>query len=107
MTGVVVDPAQSCLLLVGGISEGMEDLTDPTDIQLFPNPASSEITLNIVNQAVEIRDFIITDVSGRVVRTFSTDKSRVENNLSEFAVGVYIIRTILSGSPVRRMFIKN
>jgi len=107
VTGVVVDPSGSCILKVGGIQQGINENTDLIDFQVFPNPASNILNINIVNQGNAIHEYFITDLSGRKVRQFSTNKSRVVINIADLASGVYVIRTEISEIPIRRMFIKN
>ena len=75
--------------------------TDNLNVNLYPNPASSEATLSIkgINGKVKIS---ITDVQGRTVSTIERESSNGEVNhsinLEAYAKGVYYIRIQSSNS---------
>ena len=76
---------------------------DNLDVNLYPNPASSEATLSIkgINGKVKIS---ITDVQGRSISTIERESSNGEVNhsinLEAYAKGVYYIR-IQSESSIK------
>ena len=61
-----------------------------SDIQLFPNPASSQIVINNTNTAFAFETIIIVDAYGRTVK--SIDATGTDNytiDLSSLAEGFY------------------
>lgn len=77
-------------------------------VELFPNPAKNELTVNLPN----LHDFIgakILDASGRQLMeaTVSKETIQMEFNLSGLPAGVYFIHFNSPTSPVVRRLIKN
>lgn len=72
---------------------GIEELTNVRELNVYPNPASTElnISLNLIsNEKINLN---LTDMSGRVVRTVQMNASAGSNqhsfNLSDVAAGIY------------------
>jgi hypothetical protein len=63
-----------------------------TKVDLFPNPASSSVTVNIVGSFDNPIKFELYDYSGRMVRTFMINAPITTIDVSEFPDGVYIMK---------------
>lgn len=89
-----------------GINSNVQNI----DINLYPNPAIDQITLeyNLLESApVEIR---ITDINGRVVLQENTGNLPVGEHQSEFNIqhlppGVYALNLIHSGEVISNKFV--
>lgn len=79
--GPVKDPA------LGVTSTGIEEITEPV-IFVGPNPTSSELNINLYQNAKATVEII--DISGKLVLTQSFD-SQAEFDISKFANGVYVV----------------
>jgi hypothetical protein len=67
-----------------------------TDFNLFPNPASDYVMINLTHPAPEDITVTISDVSGRPVGTYPLKKGEkiIRLNLNRFAIGIYIIHLV-------------
>lgn len=86
----------------------VDDVTDVTAVELFPNPASNQVSLRLdgVNGLVDIE---IVDMSGRVV--LSQAASPVSDavfvlDVSNLSIGSYFIRAKAEGLDVVKRLIK-
>lgn len=72
------------------VTETNWDKVQP-QIQIFPNPTLSFITINIQNQDLNGTNWIIRDGLGRIVRTGSVDSSNFQIDLSVLKNGTYFL----------------
>lgn len=82
------------------------DNVEGTDVTLFPNPASTTVTIDLsgIEGTAEVS---IIDQSGRTVYTGKTDSNRQQVNVSGFAKGAYFVRvTGSNASAVRKLVVK-
>jgi len=65
---------------------GIKDLFD-SEISIFPNPTNGFININ----TSEHYDITVTDISGRILKTYSNSENRFILNISNFNKGIYFI----------------
>ncbi|WP_409018822.1 T9SS type A sorting domain-containing protein [Dyadobacter sp. CY347] len=65
------------------------EITDNTDISIYPNPTSSLV--RIKSESI-IREVEIINAAGRKIRTLNPDKHFFELDISAWMPGVYIVR---------------
>jgi hypothetical protein len=86
----------------------VENLTI-SEIKVYPNPASENITISISNNANRnAENLVIYDVSGKVVyeeQLNSTDQIQI--NLSSLISGIYVIHFQTENGNITRTFTKN
>ena len=86
---------------------GLEDVTFLKSIQLFPNPATDNVTMNY-NLAVAGQASIdVLDITGRLIKeVYQGNKSTGPQNqiidLSDLVSGIYFVRLSLNGEQVVR-----
>lgn len=68
------------------LSVGFENLIE---IKLFPNPASNTVYLNINEQINTINSISITDLNGKLIKNFTSNRIL---DVSDLASGIYIVR---------------
>ncbi len=77
------------------LSSLAEEIAGALQVSLYPNPATSQATLEIngLNQDAKI---VISDLQGRILSQdqISAGKTRYTINVSEMASGVYYIRIV-------------
>jgi hypothetical protein len=73
----------------GQIDNSIEEFS--TAISLFPNPATTSITLQVNSELVG-KDFIIYDAVGKVILKDKITSTLQTINISELAVGSYILK---------------
>lgn len=83
---------------VTGLSEPTANLTD---IKIFPNPAKSNITIDI-NTALNNSDIFIYDVSGRIVwqKNAVMGKDKIDVSVSDLPRGIYFIKVLQQDKEV-------
>jgi chitodextrinase len=78
----------------GGIEFGSDGIQLANKLVIYPNPASSYITLSgLANGSV----ISIINTEGKIVYTNSTNNTRHSINLSKFRPGLYLIRVVVNG----------
>ena len=76
-----------------------DDNFTATDFSIYPNPASDIININLGN--LQIKQVQITDINGRVVKTFETEiTSEAQINIQNLNSGLYMM-SIFTNEGVR------
>ena len=70
---------------------GITEVEGENSINIFPNPVSDQLTIEIDNVTGERLNADITDISGRVIETIRLRGSKVQLNTSNYDSGVYIL----------------
>ena len=73
-----------------------------TDINIFPNPASHEISYNINKREFQAGKIIINDISGRKLKELKINKLSGRINVSGFSPGTYFINFHGSKATVKK-----
>lgn len=72
----------------------IEQVSESTPIIIYPNPASSEVNINLKNYGNNSTSIEIYDLNGRLIRQqTSKNQSIVNMSTGELNHGIYIIRT--------------
>ena len=74
-------------------------------VKLFPNPALSEITINLGENWIGSR-LSITDINGNTVAYFIAGSRSQKINLQSLKPGVYFVRGEKEDAVIRKKFIK-
>jgi hypothetical protein len=79
---------------------------------IFPNPATTQITVTFNNDYVGNYKFVVYDVKGKIVTQYNYSKQagqvQQQLDISKLPGGMYYLETIYEGSlkPVIRKFVK-
>ncbi len=85
----------------GYVAEEVKSINNANDnIRLYPNPASSSLTLTSVNA---INSLIITDLLGQTVYTRQFSSQQVRIDVADLPKGIYFVK--VNGSAIRK-FVK-
>lgn len=76
-----------------------------TMIQVFPNPATTELNIQI-DPSVFIRSYTIFDVNGKSIQTSNTSSSMESINVSYLSQGLYFLQLKTSEGDVSIRFVK-
>jgi CubicO group peptidase (beta-lactamase class C family) len=71
---------------------GIKENTNSSSLDLFPNPATNDLTINLgsTNKNAEIT---ITDITGKIIyTTTSTEAKLLEVSTKDFSSGVYVVQ---------------
>jgi hypothetical protein len=83
-----------------------EDKFEPTDyITLYPNPASTVITIKNVLPA-KSSDIIIFNMQGRLMTKVATTNEYQNIDISSYAAGTYILKMTVNEEVIVKKFIK-
>ena len=74
-------------------------------VKLFPNPALSEMTINLGENWIGSRLAVI-DINGNTVFYFTAGSKAQKINLGALKPGVYFVQGENLGSVIRKKFIK-
>lgn len=87
-----------------GITEADPNL----GIQVFPNPATDQITLNLTSLDANEAQIIISDVTGNVVRKEYNNKLNepIMVNLNNMHTGTYFLKVVAGNHQYNQSFIK-
>lgn len=81
---------------------GIADFIQLQGITLSPNPASTNLNIAVIQQAV----IEILDVQGRLIKSFTTTDNKASIDISSFAAGVYILKAKTEKGIVITKFLK-
>lgn len=68
----------------------IETLSDNGTITMFPNPATTAVTLSGKNP---IGHIVITDITGKTAAEFNTAQQELNINISGYESGMYLIKS--------------
>jgi hypothetical protein len=93
---------------------GIEETLRATSVQVYPNPTSGQLTIEMSDIRYPISDIAIYDVMGRTVGAYGirpkigkSDIGKSEINLSHLPAGIYFIRIQTDKGMVTRKVVKN
>lgn len=91
-----------------GVNDPSASLS-PDNLQLFPNPAVNELTINLDAQGLNFTSFEIIDSTGRIIAGDTFDSTTQRSiDVSSFTQGVYFARVITQDNQVLvKRFLKN
>lgn len=94
----------STAILVLTIStEAIENTTDGAALNIYPNPATDHLTFDGLPEGCSVK---LYDVTGRLVREFSTLTSRCSVDVSALSPGTYLLRLSWSKGTIIRRVVK-
>lgn len=90
-----------------GVKSDAQELgnEDPTDITVYPNPATSDITVSVVN-GTKRGTISIYNVIGSLIKVVEIEGNEREINISDLPSGSYIISVEDEKEPTIKQFIK-
>ena len=87
-------------------NSGIDDVDANTGIRLYPNPASTSVTIALDGYE-ETTSISIIDLNGRTVGDWKTESSQVVVDLNGFARGAYFVRvTGANTTGIRKLVVK-
>ena len=90
----------------GGGTSGV-DLHGINDVKIYPNPASTAITIDASNTSNNFEQIKITDITGKVIfETVLNTNKIVSIDLGDYAGGIYHVHMSSSFGSVVKQFIK-
>jgi hypothetical protein len=95
--------AKATVMTYGSVSVGLNDLTNQ-EVCLYPNPAISNLTIDLKTAPNAAVTYEITDVTGKLLAMSRTTTHPVSIDVTDFSSGVYFIRIKTESSFFVRKF---
>ena len=90
--------------LNGGVPPVGINEVEAADIVLYPNPATSNVTLRGVEAGSQVS---VVDMNGRMVRDFKAANDNVRIDVSNLAKGAYFVRVVNGNTnAIRKLIVK-
>ena len=74
-------------------------------IQIFPNPVKAIVQINLP-EGFENATITIGNLVGKTINTYTTNTTQTNINVSQLAVGMYLVRVEANGTQFTRKLIK-
>jgi hypothetical protein len=89
-----------------GITNTNDPLKMSSDFTMYPNPAKSQVNINIEN-LVGTSNMIVTDLYGKVVKSQTLSMGNNEIDVSRLSGGIYFVSVNTSeGKTTKKLIIK-
>ncbi len=89
---------------------GIEDLSDESDVTIFPNPTKNNITVTYNNVDANTFKLEIMSIAGQVIYTETNNqfhgKFQQNIDMSRYAQGVYFVRIVTNSNTISRKIVK-
>ena len=101
----------TCFLSFGSGTSAVGTVTSSKELKFFPNPVASQITIQIPTDVqMSQADFVITDMSGKVVLSLQNEAIQAGTNhqlqMDTLSSGTYVITMKGKGEKFSAKFIK-
>jgi hypothetical protein len=83
---------------------GIEQQQLPT-WSVYPNPADNKVNVQ-VNNSFEVRKVVVTDMTGRVIKTIAASKQLYTIDIQDWPSGVYFIQIVGDNSTFTKRLVK-
>jgi YVTN family beta-propeller protein len=90
VTSNSVNKEDSVVMTVSGSGVGIEEMSSKNIFRLFPNPATTSITLVSQLQGQAVVE--ISDLQGQLIETLATNGNKTNVDISSLPCGMYFIR---------------
>jgi aminopeptidase N len=106
ITGIVVDPDNWVVNEVGSVVVGTSELESPVQFSVAPNPCSENFSVYLSNPNNNYRTIIISDITGRAIRSFGDNSSQPVIDIRDLNSGVYLLKITDGNYSVTKKFVK-
>ncbi|TVR79305.1 MAG: T9SS C-terminal target domain-containing protein, partial [Saprospirales bacterium] len=76
------------------------------ELSLFPNPATSQLTIHLPEVLSNDSQIVISDIKGRIVQQFESNGSHLKIEVGNYLAGTYFISIFNKDYIARQVFIK-
>ncbi len=100
----------SCIAVWGDNPVGINEISQNSEIIIYPNPATNQITIKFENQSqqnyfLEIKNVLGQTIYSETIKAVSGNQSK-NINVSEFSNGIYFVQLQSNNTIVSKKFIK-
>ncbi|HNW97605.1 MAG TPA: M1 family aminopeptidase [Bacteroidales bacterium] len=105
ITGIVVDPNNWVLNKVGTITN-INEFENNIDFEISPNPCTDKLNINFSIPEKRNKTFVITDITGRLIKTLNGNSDKQEINIEDLSKGIYFLKISNGNSFIIKKFVK-
>ena len=91
-----------CFIAKLGSSNAINEISKLTSINVFPNPASNTLTINVPHHST----ISIVNMQGKLITSMAANRKNTTIDISSLPVGVYFVKATTEKGVVTRKFIK-
>jgi hypothetical protein len=78
------------------------------EMKLFPNPATNNVTVEVLTSAQGTVQIEVTNMLGQIVNKISTETYKANISVSELPAGIYVVDCFMNGAKIgTSKFVKN
>jgi len=101
---VAVTDANGCegeasVVVLAFVCVGVDELAETNNINVYPNPASSVINIDLAD-AKDVASIQVIDITGRVMTTARAASSMMTVDVNSYAAGMYMINFMAENGAV-------
>ncbi|MBN4065710.1 M4 family metallopeptidase [Candidatus Amoebophilus asiaticus] len=85
--------------------EGVADIISSGLVQIYPNPSSGKITIEIPGQAWDDAEIVIYNILGELMLTKKILSAQLELDLSNYPPGIYFVEVVVEQDAVIKKFV--
>ena len=82
---------------------------NPSLFTVYPNPATTELTIELTTQEIENASMFLLDLSGKIVRNQTTTVSGTSTStmdISSLSAGVYVLKITTANGSITKKVVK-
>lgn len=94
-----INPSNYSILVTAADYSSVEENSNTVTVNLYPNPSSDYINIEINNYVNGKMEFELYDITGKLSKTWIPEKNN-RYDISDLSEGVYTLKTSVNGSSV-------
>jgi hypothetical protein len=88
-----------CLVRYIGTTALGNSQFDTNEFQIYPNPVSTKLNLQLTRFSAENNNYEISDINGRIMIKGTIEQENTVIDLENLSKGIYIIKTSNNSTP--------
>ena len=86
---------------------GNKSAVSSVNVELFPNPATKYLNININQSNYAIIKIEIYDIYGKLLQTVQAGGASVDFDVSDLAAGIYVAHILTDKGSINKKFVNN
>ena len=103
---VLVDPEKWTMEKVNSIIMNVNEMDSPAYFTLGPIPVTDYVTIYFPNKSNHSREVNLTDLQGKLIRSFETELDKIQMNTMDLSKGIYFIQVTDGQNLMKRKLVK-
>jgi len=103
---VLVDPEKWTMEKVNSIIMNVNEMDSPAYFTVGPIPVTDYVTIYFPNKSNHSREVNLTDLQGKLIRSFETGLDKIQINTTDLPKGIYLIQVTDGQNLMKRKLVK-